>query len=341
MVLDVTLIHTLRLASAGLLTFILLGASVRSFLEDNLSVIQRAGANPFQSYDSKVDYRWAEFSRFMRYIVDRTPDDAIVMFPTGGKSGPTISRSSLAGYFLYPREVVSGDAALVATRPITHVVTADGAPSFPIAGTRSVFLPGRITDETVRPLKGQRDIRLTIFRMRLVDELGAELSALEFADATSPISRRTGGRAARTIRAHSVVSTSDGIGEYFDFQYREPTDYDVWRLPIELESRAGRRTDLELVYSLRDPGVSLTLEPAQSGGLLTVLEPLFADDSGRAQTLRIQDVYRRFQERQEFSRGGSLPTRIQYEARLLFTPGVEAVYPDVGLIEVTRTGQLP
>src|SRR5215203_5748313 len=106
----VTLLRRARLASTGLLIVLLLGASVRSFLGENLPTIQRMVANPFQSYDARVDYRWNEFSRFMRFIDARTPEDAVILFPTGGSTGFFIERRSLAAYFLYPRTVISSDS---------------------------------------------------------------------------------------------------------------------------------------------------------------------------------------------------------------------------------------
>ena len=122
----VTLLRRARLASTGLLIVLLLGASVRSFLGENLPTIQRMKANPFQSYDARVDYRWNEFSRFMRFIDARTPEDAVVVFPTGGRTGFFIERRSLAGYFLYPRTVISSHS-ITPSSGATHVVTADGA----------------------------------------------------------------------------------------------------------------------------------------------------------------------------------------------------------------------
>ncbi len=330
-----TLLRRARLASAGFLIVLLLGASVRSFLGENLPTIQRMVANPFQSYDARVDYRWNEFSRFMRFIDARTPEDAVIMFPTGGRTGFFIERRSLAGYFLYPRTVMSADFITPSSRA-THVVTADGAPSFLVPGSRSTFASGRISDETVQPLKGNRDVRLTIYGLRVLDEHGVVTASVEYANATSQMARRTGGRATRTSRAHEVVDGPYGVGEVFDFQYREPTEFDVWRMPIDLEARVGQRIDMELDYTLRDPGVLLTLEPAQSGASALIAEPLFADREEKLHTLRIQDVVRRFQESADAGKGGVLPGRIRFEARLLFTPGVDAVYPDTGLIEISR-----
>jgi hypothetical protein len=125
----------------------------------------------------------------------------------------------------------------------------------------------------------------------------------------------------------------------FDFEYREPTELDVWRLPIDLEGRVGQRVDIELTYSLREPGVLFTLEPSQSGASALIAEPLFADSDETLRTLRIQDVMGRFQESAEASKGGTLAGRVRYEARLIFTPGVDAVYPDTGLIELDRDGR--
>jgi hypothetical protein len=333
----VNLLRIARLGLAGVLTIVLLGTSVRSFSSENLPVIQRMLANPTQAYDSKVDVRWNEFSRFMRFISERTPEDAVILFPTGGKTGFFIERRSLAGYFLYPRNVISADS-MASAGQATHVVTADGAPSFPVAGSRSTFATGRISDETVRPLKGSRDVRLTLYGLRVLDERGAVTASIDYTDSSSPIARRTGGRATRTTRLHEVATGPRGLGEMFDFEYREPTELDVWRLPIDLEGRVGQRVDIELTYSLREPGVLFTLEPSQSGASALIAEPLFADSDETLRTLRIQDVMGRFQESAEASKGGSLPGRVRYEARLIFTPGVDAVYPDTGLIELDRDG---
>jgi hypothetical protein len=330
--------HAARLGLAGALTLVLIATSVRSFLTENLPVIQRMVANPAQAYDSKVDFRWNEFSRFMRFIVERTPDDAVILFPTGGKTGFFIERRSLAGYFLYPRTVISADSIAPSTKA-THIVMADGAPSFPVEGTRSTFAAGRISDETVRPLKGTRDIRLTVYGLRVLNESGAVTSSIEYQEASSPVARRTGGRATRTTRAHEVTVGQHGTGEVFDFQFREPTEFDVWRLPLDLEGRAGQRIDIELDYALREPGVLLSLETSQSGVSALIVEPLFADSQETRRTLRIHDVMGRFQESAEASKGGSLPGRVRYEARLLFTPGADAVYPDTGLIELGRNGR--
>jgi hypothetical protein len=334
----VTLLHAARLGLAGALTLALVVTSIRSFLTENLPIIQRMAANPTQSYDGKVDFRWNEFSRFMRFIAERTPEDAVILFPTGGKTGFFIERRSLAGYFLYPRTVISADSIGPSTKA-THVVMADGAPSFPVDGTRTVFQAGRISDEIVRPLKGTRDARLTVYGLRVLDETGAVTSSIEYADGSSPMARRTGGRATRTTRAHELAAGRHGMGEVFDFQFREPTDFDVWRLPIDLEGRSGERIDIELDYSLHEPGVLMTLESSQSGVSAIIAEPLFADASEMLRTLRIEDVMQRFQESAEAGRGGSLPGRFRYEVRLVFTPGADAVYPDTGLIELARNGR--
>jgi hypothetical protein len=334
----VTFLHAARLGLAGVLTVLLVVTSVRSFLTENLPIIQRMVANPTQSYDSKVDVRWNEFSRFMRFIEQRTPEDAVILFPTGGKTGFFIERRSLAGYFLYPRNVISADSITPGSKA-THVVTADGAPSFPVPGERSIFAAGRISDETVRPLKGTRDVRLTIYGLRVMDETGAVISTIEYKDDSAVLARRTGGRATRTTTSHEIAPGPHGLGEVFDFQFREPTEFDVWRLPLDLEGRAGQRMDLELAYSLREPGVLLTLEPSQSGVSAVIVEPLFSDPDESLRTLRIQDVMGRFQESAEAGRGGSLPGRLRFEARLIFTPGADAVYPDTGLIELARNGR--
>jgi hypothetical protein len=333
----VSLFRPARLVLAGVMTITLLVGSVRSFLTENLPIIQRMVANPTQAYDSKVDFRWDEFSRFMRFIAERTPEDATILFPTGGKTGFFIERRSLAGYFLYPRTVISADS-ITAVSPATHVVTADGAPSFVVPGTRSIFSSGRISDETVHPLKGERDIRLTVYGLRLLDETGAVTSSIRYSDPGAQIARRTGGRATRTTHVHEIVSGSGGGAEVFDFQFREPTDFDVWRLPIDLEARVGQHIDLELDYALRDPGVSLTLESAQSAVSAIVVEPLLADQAERPRTLRVQDVTRRLRESAEAGRGGALPSRVRFDARLLFTPGTAAVYPDTGLIDLKGSG---
>ena len=80
-------------------------------------------------------------------------------------------------------------------------MTADGAPSFVVPGSRSTYASGRISDETVRPLKGSRDVRLTIYGLRVLDEHGALTASVEYADPTSPMARRTGGglRAPRAL----------------------------------------------------------------------------------------------------------------------------------------------
>lgn len=327
-------LRSLRTLIAGMLVLTFVALSVRSFLDENLGLIQRAAAEPFQSYDRKVDFRWADFSRQMRFIAERTPEDAVILFPTGGKEGPIIGRRSLAAYFLFPRTVISGDAKDVAERRVTHVVMADGAPSFAVPGERAVFRAGRITDETVAPLKGQRDIRLIVFSLRMLDEQGTLVQTLEFPDASSPLARRTGGRATRESRAHEVISVDGRMGELFDFRYREPTDFDVWRLPIDLEIPTSGQINLELVYALAGPGVSLALESGQSGGALTIVEPLVAAPETEPRTLRISDLARRFRERAEVGRGSAPSGRIRFEARLLFTPSVGAVYPDAGLIHV-------
>jgi hypothetical protein len=128
------------------------------------------------------------------------------------------------------------------------------------------------------------------------------------------------------------------LAEVFDFSFREPTDFDVWKFPLDLEITPGQRTDLELRYALRDPGVSLTLEASQPGASLTVIEPLLHDATGGVRTLRINDLGRRFQERVENGRLSTQGGRFRFDARLLFTPAVEAVYPDLGLIQVVRSG---
>ena len=335
-----TALHATRLALAGVLTVVLLVTSVQSFLAENLSVIQRMLANPTQAYDSKVDFRWNEFSRFMRFIEERTPQDAVIMFPTGGKTGFFIERRSLAGYFLYPRYVISADS-ITPDSKATHVITADGAPSFPVAGPRTIFATGRISDETVRPLRGTRDVRLTVYAIRVLDERGAAIASVEYRDASSPVARRTGGRSTRTTRLHEVAEAPHGLGEVFDFQFREPTEFDVWRMPLELEGRTGQQIDVQIEYSLSQPGVLLTLEPSQSGAPALIAEPLFADHDETLRTLRIRDVMRRFQESAEASRGGSLPGRVRFEIRLVFTPGADAVYPDTGVIELGRNGRSP
>ena len=316
---------------------LLLAASVRSFLSENLSVIQRMVANPFLGYDTKVDFRWNEFSRFMRFIGERTPEDAVVLFPTGGKTGFFIERRSLAGYFLYPRRVIAADS-IAPDSPATYIVMADGAPSFAVPGRRSIFAAGRVSDETVRPLKGQRDVQLAVYGLRVLDETGAATAFIDYSDPAATMARRTGGRATRTIRRHEIGATGSGMVEVFDLEFREPTDFDAWRLPIDLEARIGQRMDVELNYSLSDPGVSLALEPTQSGVSGIIIEPLLADDTEAPRTLRIQDISRRFQESAEAGKGGALPARVRFEARLLFTPGAEAVYPDTGLIEIARDG---
>ena len=326
-----------RLALTGMLIVLLLAASVRSFLTENLSVIQRMVANPFLAYDSKVDFRWNEFSRFMRFIGERTPEDAVVLFPTGGKTGYFIERRSLAGYFLYPRTVIAAES-VAPDSPATYVVTADGAPSFAVPGRRSIFAAGRISDETVPPLKGQRDIRLTVYGLRISDEKGDTTAAVEYSDPAAAMARRTGGCATRSIRAHEIGLTESGLAEVFDLEFREPTDFDAWRLPIDLEARVGQRMDLELTYWLRDPGVSLTLEATQSGVSAIIVEPLLADGTEAPRTLRIHDISRRFQESADAGKGGVLPGRVRFEARLLFTPGAEAVYPDTGVIEIAPDG---
>jgi hypothetical protein len=336
----VTFLHAARLALAGVLTAVLLVTSARSFLSENLSIIQRMLANPTQPYDSKVDFRWNEFSRFMRFIEERTPEDAVVLFPTGGKTGFFIERRSLAGFFLYPRTVISADSLALGSKA-THVVTADGAPSFPVEGARSIFSAGRISDETVRPLRGTRDVRLMVYGIRVLDQSGAAIAAVEYRDASSRVARRTGGRATRTTRSHEVAAGPHGLGEVFDFQFREPTEFDVWRMPLDLEGRTGQQIDVELYYSLSQPGVLLTLEPSQSGVSALIVEPLAADREETLRTQRVRDVMGRFQESAEASRGGSLPGRLRFEIRLVFTPGADAVYPDTGLIELARNGRSP
>ena len=121
----------------SLVTFGIIGLFVAQ-IGAGLAQIDEAISGPMQfpnrSIDDKMRVEWGSYYDLMRFVQDKTPEDAILLL---GTKSPF---ATLDLYFLYPRKLLFGSEETLNNHPeIGYVVISDGYPTFPVPGEKMML----------------------------------------------------------------------------------------------------------------------------------------------------------------------------------------------------------
>lgn len=106
------------------------GAQVLLAIQPMQSAAATLMIAPNLTYTDKMYIRWGDVFSQLDFIRRETPPDAVILMKKD-------DRPEFDQYFLFPRQVIYGDAEALQSNPqIGYVLITDNYPQFPVAGVK-------------------------------------------------------------------------------------------------------------------------------------------------------------------------------------------------------------